>query len=161
MSKRNVLIIGGGVSGLATAYFLGKQGIRSIIVEKSERLGGFIRTDRIKGCDLEAGPDSYIASKPAVTESAEELGIKRPDHWIERCRTAHIHRAPRKAATVPAWHGDDGARQNAAPAYVRPYSAWGPKCAFCAGMFSQPNQRTEDVSIQQFITEHFGREVWT
>ena len=74
MEPGNVIIVGGGVSGLATAYFLGKHGIRSTIIEKSNRLGGLIKTDLIEGCQLEAGPDSYIASKPAVTELAQELG---------------------------------------------------------------------------------------
>ena len=72
MSER-VLIVGGGVSGLATAYFLAQAGIPSTIIEKENRLGGLIQTDRIDGCQLEAGPDSYIASKPAVTELAAEL----------------------------------------------------------------------------------------
>src|ERR1700712_290709 len=68
-----VLIVGGGVSGLAAAYFLSKAGIPSTIIEKENRLGGLIKTDLIEGCQLEAGPDSYIASKPAVTELAQEL----------------------------------------------------------------------------------------
>src|SRR5450432_2588935 len=76
MAER-VLIIGGGVSGLATAYHLARCAISSTIIEKSQRTGGLIKTDVIEGCHLEAGPDSYIATKPAVTELAEELpGLK-------------------------------------------------------------------------------------
>src|SRR5205823_6400382 len=74
MGAENVIIVGAGISDLATAYFLGKHGIRSTIIEKSNRLGGLIKTDSIEGCQFEAGPDSYIASKPAVTELARELG---------------------------------------------------------------------------------------
>ena len=68
-----VVIIGGGISGLATAYFLYQFGIRSTIIEKSDRLGGLIQTDTVEGCVLEAGPDSYLAAKPAVTQLAQEL----------------------------------------------------------------------------------------
>ena len=73
MSPLRVAIVGGGVSGLATAYFLGRLGIRSVLIEKSDRLGGLIKTDYLEGCRLEAGPDSYIATKAAVTELAGEL----------------------------------------------------------------------------------------
>ena len=76
MSDR-VLIIGGGLSGLATAYHLSRYAIPCTIIEKSHRTGGLIKTDFIDGCYLEAGPDSYIATKPAVSELAEELpGLK-------------------------------------------------------------------------------------
>jgi len=66
MSKR-VLIVGGGISGLSTAYYLNKAGIRATLVEKSPQVGGVIRTTVQQGCVLEAGPDSYLAAKPAVT----------------------------------------------------------------------------------------------
>ena len=74
MASDSVLIVGGGISGLATAYYLGKAGIRSTIIEKANRLGGLIKTDRIQGCELEAGPDSFLATKTAVAELAEDLG---------------------------------------------------------------------------------------
>ena len=70
---QRVLIVGGGVSGLATAYFLSRYGIPSTIIERTTRTGGLIKTDLIEGCRLEAGPDSFIATKPAVRELADEL----------------------------------------------------------------------------------------
>jgi len=50
-----VLIVGGGISGLSTAYYLSQAGISSILFEKTTRLGGLIQTDVIQGCRLEAG----------------------------------------------------------------------------------------------------------
>ena len=77
MSSSNTVIVGGGISGLSLAYYLSKQGIRSTIIEKEQRLGGLIWTEQINGCELEAGPDSYLASKPAVRELVSELaGIR-------------------------------------------------------------------------------------
>src|SRR5204863_382369 len=46
-----VVIVGGGISGLSTAWYLGKAGIRATIIEQQNRLGGVIRTDYIYGCD--------------------------------------------------------------------------------------------------------------
>src|SRR5688572_11555201 len=70
-----VVIIGGGISGLSTAYYLNKAGIRPLIVEREGRLGGVIRTDIIDGCTVEAGPDSFLSAKPAARRLCEELGL--------------------------------------------------------------------------------------
>ena len=39
-----VTVVGGGFSGLATAYYLSRAGIPVEIVEKTDRLGGLIAT---------------------------------------------------------------------------------------------------------------------
>src|ERR1039458_9049764 len=50
-----VVIIGGGISGLATAYYLARGGTSATIVESRPRLGGVIQTEKIDGCTIEAG----------------------------------------------------------------------------------------------------------
>ena len=47
---RHVVIVGGGISGLSTAYYLNKAGIRPTLIEKEPQLGGVIRTEVIDGC---------------------------------------------------------------------------------------------------------------
>ena len=42
-----VAIIGGGISGLATAHYLAKAGIASHLFESRPRLGGVIQTEQI------------------------------------------------------------------------------------------------------------------
>src|SRR5579863_4547193 len=71
----NVVIIGGGISGLSTAYYLAKGGRSSTILESRPRLGGVIQTERVEGCTIEAGPDSFLAAKPAALELIRELGL--------------------------------------------------------------------------------------
>lgn len=61
MINTDVLIVGGGISGLHTAYQLQKRGINFILVEARERLGG-----RILSKNYDANVDSeYDADKPA------------------------------------------------------------------------------------------------
>ena len=72
---RRVVIIGGGISGLSTAYYLLKRGIPSTILESRPRLGGVIQTEHVDGCTVEAGPDSFISAKPAALELIRELGL--------------------------------------------------------------------------------------
>ncbi len=69
------VVVGGGITGLAAAYHLARAGVPVVLVEASERLGGKIRTERIDGFLVEAGPDSFIAYRPAATELSRELGL--------------------------------------------------------------------------------------
>ena len=70
-----VVIIGGGISGLSTAYYLAKGGAASTILESRPRLGGVIQTEHVEGCTLEAGPDSFLSIKPAALELIADLGL--------------------------------------------------------------------------------------
>jgi oxygen-dependent protoporphyrinogen oxidase len=155
----SVIIVGGGISGLATAYFLGKRGIRSTLIEKSNRLGGLIKTDLIEGCQLEAGPDSYIASKPAVTELARELGDL--ENQIigsnDERRRIFVVRGGKLVAMpegmvmmVPGqWM----------PALRSELFSVKTKLRFLQETLSAPRKRTEDVSVETFVNDHFGSEV--
>jgi protoporphyrinogen/coproporphyrinogen III oxidase len=69
----DAIIVGGGISGLASAYYLSKKGLSSTLIEAQPRLGGLIRTDLISNCQIEAGPDSYVSTKPEATALAEEI----------------------------------------------------------------------------------------
>ena len=71
----DTVIIGGGISGLATAYYLAKGGATATIVEARPRLGGVIETVHVEGCTIEAGPDSFLSAKPAALELIGELGL--------------------------------------------------------------------------------------
>ena len=69
-------IIGGGISGLTTAYYLNKRGVHATVIEKSPKLGGVIQTETQQGCLLEAGPDSFLAAKPWALNLITELGLQ-------------------------------------------------------------------------------------
>jgi oxygen-dependent protoporphyrinogen oxidase len=70
-----VVIVGGGISGLSAAYYLGKHGVAATLIEREERLGGVISTQCLQGCVLEAGPDSFLAQKPWALQLIRELGL--------------------------------------------------------------------------------------
>src|SRR5260370_38386743 len=74
--QQRVLIIGGGISGLSAAYYLNRAGIRPTLIEKAPQLGGVIQTTRQQGCVLEAGPDSFLAAKPAAMDLIREIGLE-------------------------------------------------------------------------------------
>ena len=54
-SNPEVVIVGGGLAGLACARHLHKNGIEFQIIEASDSLGGRVRTDRVAGFLLDRG----------------------------------------------------------------------------------------------------------
>lgn len=73
----HVVIVGGGISGLAAAEHLTGLGpqVRVTLLEAGPRLGGHIRTERRDGFVMEAGPDVLLAAKPAAIELARRVGL--------------------------------------------------------------------------------------
>lgn len=84
---KRIVIIGGGISGLAAAHQLtelacaNQQPLDVSLLEGSDRLGGTIQTSRRDGFLLERGPDSFISEKPEAVALTKRLGIE--SHLIE------------------------------------------------------------------------------
>jgi oxygen-dependent protoporphyrinogen oxidase len=77
---KRIAIIGGGISGLSAAYALEKKRragaeVEYTLYEASPRLGGVLVTERVDGCIVEAGPDSFLTEKPWASDLATELGL--------------------------------------------------------------------------------------
>jgi oxygen-dependent protoporphyrinogen oxidase len=79
--SRHVVIIGGGIAGLSTAYALQEQArlawipLACTLVEARERLGGVILTEHVDSFVIEAGPDSLLTQKPWGLELCQTLGL--------------------------------------------------------------------------------------
>lgn len=82
-----VAIIGGGISGLTTAFYLThrpdhqQNQFEVSLFEKSGAFGGKIQTVHQEGFVIERGPDSFLKRKPAMLELIEDLGLT--DRLIE------------------------------------------------------------------------------
>jgi oxygen-dependent protoporphyrinogen oxidase len=78
---RRIVILGGGITGLAAATAAATRAreiglpVSVTVLEASSRVGGCILTDRVDGFVLDAGPDSWVASKPQATALANDLGL--------------------------------------------------------------------------------------
>lgn len=70
-----VAVVGGGITGLATAWDLSGRGCDVVLYEASERLGGKIRTAPFAGVATEAGPDAVLARVPWAAQLVSELGL--------------------------------------------------------------------------------------
>ena len=71
-----VAVIGGGIAGLAAAYRLKQRGVRVVVYEATDRVGGAIRTERRDGYLAELGPNSLASPGPAVRALFAQLGLE-------------------------------------------------------------------------------------
>jgi oxygen-dependent protoporphyrinogen oxidase len=71
----DVAIVGGGISGLAAAWELGRRGLRARVLEATPRPGGVIHTERFDGWVIDEGPDALLAQKAPGVELCRELGL--------------------------------------------------------------------------------------
>lgn len=80
--KKKIVIIGGGIAGLATLYNIRfhagdlNKDLDITLVEKAPRLGGNIRTELASGYLIEGGPDCFLSEKPWALELCQRLGLE-------------------------------------------------------------------------------------
>src|SRR6185312_1279661 len=89
-SSKSAVVVGAGISGLLSAYYLDRAGFEVTLIEASDRVGGLISTKRLQGGIAESAAHSIPAS-PVVRELFSDLGIEltpiRPEsrvRWIYR-----------------------------------------------------------------------------
>ena len=88
----DVLIVGGGIAGLAAAYELRVRGIRFQLLERATRVGGVILTEEVDGFTIDAGPDSLLVQKPAAIALCRDLGLDERLFPTNTPRTAYVLR---------------------------------------------------------------------
>jgi oxygen-dependent protoporphyrinogen oxidase len=73
-----VVIAGGGIAGLATAFAINRRGpdVEVLVLERSGRTGGNIRTEQIDGYTCESGPDGFLDNAPATLKLVDALGLR-------------------------------------------------------------------------------------
>lgn len=75
-----LIIIGGGITGLSAAWEAQKSGISYVLLEKDSRWGGKVHTEIVEFPEgkaiIDGGPESFITRKPEAWDLAGELGIQ-------------------------------------------------------------------------------------
>src|ERR1700734_2639171 len=161
-----IAIVGGGLSGLATAYQLASDGVAFTLFEASPRFGGIVETVHREGFVIECGPDSWVTEKPWARELAVELGLEDEiigsnDQWR---RTYVQQGSQRFSQLVPI---PDGMRMMVpgkwGPLLDSPLFSWQARLAY----LREPKRAeelktaapTRDESVADFVRRHFGEEV--
>jgi oxygen-dependent protoporphyrinogen oxidase len=72
---KKVIVIGGGISGLTTAFWLKQKDVDVELLEKNNYIGGSIRTEMVNGYMVEYGPNSSLETTPLIDKLLGDLGI--------------------------------------------------------------------------------------
>jgi protoporphyrinogen/coproporphyrinogen III oxidase len=147
-------IVGGGISGLACAYYLGRAGIESVVFDPTP--GGLLGTVHTGGCILETGPESWLASKPWAEQLIRELGMggeltgsndaQRRTYVL---RDGHFVTLPEGLQLVVP--------TRLIPLLKTELFTWSTKFRMGTEVFRNP-QALPDRSVSEFVADHFGRE---
>jgi protoporphyrinogen/coproporphyrinogen III oxidase len=74
-AQPHVVIVGGGISGLAAAFFLRDQAVRVTVLEGSPQLGGKLRVSDIAGVAVDEGAEALLVTRPEGTGLIADAGL--------------------------------------------------------------------------------------
>jgi oxygen-dependent protoporphyrinogen oxidase len=150
----HVVVIGGGITGLAAAYRLLDGGARVTVLEASPRLGGKLLTGEIEGVRVDLGAESMLARRPEAVALA---------------RAAGLGEQLRQPATATASLWTRGALRPMPKGHVMGVPG---DAAALAGVLSEEGLRRigqdstlprtevdDDVAVGEYVARRLGREV--
>jgi protoporphyrinogen/coproporphyrinogen III oxidase len=159
---KRIAIIGGGISGLSAAYVLEEHRragvpLEYVLYESSARFGGVLVTERVDGCVVEGGPDSFLTEKPWVADLCRRVGLS--DQLIasnDAGRKTYIL-VKGKLVAIP-----DGLMfmvpTKILPILSSPLFSMGTKTLMAREWFRKP-QSSPDETVASFVERHYCTEM--
>ncbi|MFZ3597579.1 protoporphyrinogen oxidase [Streptomyces sp. BH104] len=156
---RKVLVVGGGIAGLAAAHRLlagSERGgpVHVTVLEAAERLGGKLRTGEIAGTRVDLGAESMLARRPEAVGLAREVGLgdrlqppstATASIWtrgaLRPMPKGHVMGVPGTAEALAGVLSDEGLRRIRRDDHL------------------PPTHLGEDVSVGRYVAARLGREV--
>lgn len=161
---KRIAIIGGGITGLSAAFTLEKQrrknpeSIEYSLYESQPMFGGVLRTEEVDGCQIEAGPDSFLTEKPWAADLCRELGLG--DQLVgsnDAQRKTYIL-VNGQLVEIP-----DGLMfmvpTKLLPTVLSPLFGVSTKIRMAREWFHPPRKAEADESVSAFVERHYGSEM--
>lgn len=156
MTGSKVAVIGGGISGLAAAYFIKSESPDTAVTvfEKDARLGGKLRTEELEDARVEAGADSFLVREPHALNLAQAVGLA--DELVEPGVFGGLMWDGRKLSPMPR-EAVMGIPVSAGAVW-RAESLSVPAKLRALGDLVRPGRLAEeDVPVGPFLRKRFGR----
>ncbi len=150
MREYDVVIVGGGISGLATAHYLLQEGIHSLLLlESAPHLGGKMRTRYVNEYIIEEGPNGFLDNKPHTLELVKELNLEGELYPASPLTSKRYIFVKGRLKPIPL----------SPPAFfLSPIlSPWG-KARLVMEYFVKPAPPDADETLTQFAVRRLGRE---
>jgi len=74
-ARPHVVIVGGGIAGLAAAFFLRDEPVRVTVLEGSPRLGGKLSVSEVAGVAVDEGAEALLVTRPEGTGLIAQVGL--------------------------------------------------------------------------------------
>ncbi len=160
--EKKVFVIGAGITGLTTAYYLQKAAkeenlpIDVTLVEATDRIGGQMQTVVKDGFVIERGPDSFLVRKESASRLIREVGLG--DELVRNATAqsyvvvgSELHKMPEGSFM--------GIPTQAGPFIASDLFSW--KGKLRAGLdYILPHEKEEgDQSVGNFFRKRLGNEV--
>lgn len=71
-----IIIVGAGITGLTTAYWLKKSGFNVKVLESNDEVGGNIKTQKHFNFIFDTGPNSGLETTPLIKQLVDELNLQ-------------------------------------------------------------------------------------
>ncbi|MFG2994248.1 protoporphyrinogen oxidase [Streptomyces sp. NPDC048257] len=155
-SPDHVVVIGGGIAGLAAAHRLLAGGVRVTLLEAGPRLGGKLYAGELAGARVDLGAESMLARRPEAVALARAVGL---GEAVQAPATATAHLWTRGALRpMPRGH------VMGVPGDLGPLAASGVLSAeglarIEAERTLPPTEIGEDVAVGAYVAARLGREV--
>ncbi|MEU3742668.1 protoporphyrinogen oxidase [Streptomyces sp. NPDC032198] len=150
----HVVVIGGGIAGLAAAHRLLATGARVTVLEASDRLGGKLLPGEIEGVRVDLGAESMLARRPEAVALAREVGLAdrlQPPAtataaiWtrggLRPMPKGHVMGVPGDASALSGVLSDEGLRRIERDRDL------------------PPTEVGDDVAVGEYVAARLGREV--
>lgn len=155
---KRIAVVGGGVTGLAAAFYLEKLApdAEVTLFERRARIGGVISSPSEDGFRYEEGPDSFLSYKQAALDLVEEVGLT--EHVVNsNIRSVFVVRNGKLVSFpagfqffVPTGWG---------PLVKTKLLGWGAKLRVGQEMMRTRKPLTGDISVADFARQRFGDEM--
>ncbi|MHB1418258.1 MAG: protoporphyrinogen oxidase [Bacillota bacterium] len=158
---KRIVIVGGGITGLAAAYAIQKasreQEVEYLLFERDNRLGGKILTEEVEGFVIEGGPDCFLTEKPQVAQLCRDMGIEdrllgtyEENKGTFVLSNGQLHRLPEGLMLM-------------VPTKILPFAlsrliSWPGKLRMALDWFIPPKKSETDESLGSFVRRRLGAE---
>ena len=146
---KKIAIIGAGLTGLTTAFYLKKNNIDVTVFESNHHIGGVIHTEKKDGFIWEKGPSTGVLGKPEAMELFEDLDA------LDILETA-----PSLAGKRYIWKGKKLHPLPGDPisGLLTPLFSWKDKLGILFEPF-RPKAENPDENLSSFVRRRLGESV--